>query len=272
MGWPLMGFPPPSGGGVASVFTRTGAVTAAAGDYTAIASGSVGIYNPAVASASAIAITGPGTYLVTGTITINTVTGAASGCVITLVASGQAAGVCVVLNNATTANALNLRDNANLGIYANESVTFVYNGTYWIEVARALKVVIDYVPIVSSVNFTATSEATANTVVTSSAITYDGSTPINILFATPRVDLPSTAVAFLALYDGASSIGIACTLSAASGNAFATTFNRRLAPSAGSHTYSARAYVTVSGTGTVFAGTGGAASQIPAFIQISRSI
>lgn len=269
-----MGFPPSSGGGVASVFTRTGAVTAAAGDYTAIASGSVGIYNPAVASASAIAITGPGTYFVTGTTAINTVTGAASGCVITLVASGQAAGVCVVLNNATTANALNLRDNANLGIYANESVTFVYNGTYWQEAARALKSVLTYDQITSNVNITATTAGTANTIVTAAALTTDGTTPLNVTYFAPAIDTPNVVngtVSLILYLDGSTSGHFGDSPGIINSRFGFGTYVTRATPSAGSHTFSARGYVN-GGTGVIQAGAGTTTTYTPSYIQISRAV
>lgn len=264
-----MGFPPPSGGGVASVFTRTGAVTAAAGDYTGVASGSVGIANLALASASTVAITGPGTYFVTGTTAINTVTGAASGCVITLVASGQAAGICVVLNNATTANALNLRDNANLGIYAGESVTFVYNGTYWLESARALKTVLDYQQITASVTGTG---AVAN-VVSASAITFDGATPIRVEMFSPLVFVNAAGVTITQLlYDGVTAVSQldTQTFGASSGDT-AKTLSHRFVPSAASHTYIWKCNGG-SGTTQVQAGTGTAGATAPAFIRISRDL
>ena len=268
-----MGFPPPSGGGVASVFTRTGAVTAAAGDYTAIASGSVGIANFALASASSIAITGPGTYFITGTTSIDIVNGAARGCVITLVASGQAAGVCVILNNATTANALSLRDNANLGIYAGESVTLVYNGTYWLEAARALKTVLSYVEFTSTVNITATTEATANTIVSAAAITFDNATPIKIEAFWPNQQVAASSDLNICLYDGAASIG-RNAYGSNNGMLFGFAgFNaqRRAVISNASHTFSWRGY-TSSGTPSAQVGAGGTATLMPGYIKISRDL
>lgn len=264
-----MGFPPSSGGNVASVFTRTGAVTAAAGDYTGVASGSVGIANLALASASTVAITGPGTYFVTGTTAINIVTGAASGCVITLVASGQAAGICVVLNNATTANALSLRDNANLGIYAGESVTLVYNGTYWIEAARALKTVLAYTQITSDKNVTSTNSAAGTSVVAAPAITFDGANAIEIIFYAHLVG-SGTIYCRLMTYDGATPLN---EMWRTIGTTSPGTCVIKLTPTAASHTYGIFGYVDA-GTGVVYAGAigGGAASSGPAYIQINRAI
>ena len=269
-----MGFPPPSGGGVASVFSRTGAVTAAAGDYTGVASGSVGIANLALASASTVAITGPGTYFVTGTTAINIVNGAARGCVITLVASGQAAGICVILNNAVTANALSLRDNANLGIYAGESVTLVYNGTYWIEAARALKAVLTYDQITTTVNITATTAATANTIVTAAALTTDGVTPLNVTYFAPAIDTPNTVsgtVSIILYLDGSTSGHIGDTPGIINTRCGFGTYVTRTTPSAASHTFSARGYVN-SGTGIIQAGAGTTTTYTPSYIQISRAV
>jgi microcystin-dependent protein len=103
-----------------------------------VVASNVTAYGGSVASASSIAITGNSTYLLTGTTGVSTATGATAGNTLTLVASGQSVGSSVTLNYGVIANALSLRDGANLAIFAGESVTFVYNGTYWLETARSL--------------------------------------------------------------------------------------------------------------------------------------
>ena len=77
-----------------------------------IVASNVTAYGGSVASASSIAITGNSTYLLTGTTGVSTATGATAGNTLTLIASGQATGICVVLNNGTGANNLSLRDGA----------------------------------------------------------------------------------------------------------------------------------------------------------------
>jgi hypothetical protein len=133
----------------------------------------------------------------------------------------------------------------------------------------------DYVEKTSSTSITATTEGTADTVVTGSAVTYDGSTVVLIEFFSPSVRPATDAVADRAvtvtLYDGSSSIGIWGQTITPSQNDDNKPFYlaRRLTPSAAAHTYSVRAYVS-GGTGTVSGGAGGAAAAMPAFIRITK--
>lgn len=134
---------------------------------------------------------------------------------------------------------------------------------------------LDYVQITSAVNPTATSEATANTVVTGSAIAYDGSTVVLIEFFTEGAITPAVngAYMFIVLYDGSSSIGLwgyCQNLTGAASFAMPVLLQRRLTPSAGTHTYSVRAFCS-SGTGSIAAGAGGAATNMPAFIRITKA-
>lgn len=121
----------------------------------------------------------------------------------------------------------------------------------------------DYVAATSDVSITATSEATANTIVTANAVTYDGSTVIYVEFYTYALDQGTTFIA-LVLYDGSSSIGrIGLGLGATRVPALV---KRRLTPSAAAHTYSIRAYVDA-GTGTAEAGAGGNGNKMPLYIR-----
>jgi hypothetical protein len=134
---------------------------------------------------------------------------------------------------------------------------------------------LDYVEKTSSTNITATTEGTADTIVTGSAVAYDGSTIVLIEFFSPSVRPATDAVAdrtvSVTLYDGASSIGIWGQTVTPAQNDDNKPFllQRRLTPSAATHTYSVRAYVT-GGTGTVSGGAGGAAAAMPAFIRITK--
>jgi hypothetical protein len=133
---------------------------------------------------------------------------------------------------------------------------------------------LDYVQITSNVSVTATTEGTANTVVTGSAVAYDGSTIVMIEFQSYALALPAGGSGnslTLWLYDGSSSIGaLHLLLAPASTDVRAGCFvSTRLTPSNATHTYSIRASVGA-GTGTVSAGAGGAAAVRPAFIRITR--
>jgi hypothetical protein len=133
----------------------------------------------------------------------------------------------------------------------------------------------DYVEKTSSTSITATSEATADTVVTGSAVTYDGSTAVMVEFFSPSVRPATDAVADrsvnVTLYDGAASIGIWGQTITPAQNDDNKPFHlvRRLTPSGAAHTYSVRAYVS-GGTGTISGGTGGVTAAMPAFIRITK--
>lgn len=128
---------------------------------------------------------------------------------------------------------------------------------------------LDYVEKTSATSVTATTEATANTVVTGNAVAYSGSQRIKIEFWCEYVIAPAAVSIFLALYDGASSIGI---IGQVGNGSFVTPMYavRFLTPSNASHTYSIRSYVG-SGTGTVQGGAGGSGASMPAFIRITAA-
>jgi hypothetical protein len=245
-------------------FTNTGSLKT---------SGQIAAGVSTVASASAIAVNPGYTILLTGTTAVNTMTGGSLGAVVTLVASGQATGVCVVLNHATSTNNLSLRDSANLGIYAGESVTFVYDGTKWVEADRNLKTVLGYTELTSNTNVTATTEATATTLITASAFTFDGATPIEIRTWAASF-AGGTNYIVPVLYDG-TSIGLFAVAGAfpwaAGSQQGEVVQSRRIIPTAASHTYSLRAYVDA-GTGSVKAGTGGSGAVMPAYLEIRRAL
>ena len=118
---------------------------------------------------------------------------------------------------------------------------------------------------------TATTEAAANVVVTAPALTFDGATPILVTFYSPFVRNPSAGgTTQIVLFDGATPIGIMTQVwNSAAQSDVALHAVRRLTPSAGSHTYSARAFVTGSGSGQIFSNVGGAGLPVPGFLRIT---
>ncbi|MES2211395.1 MAG: hypothetical protein V4515_14625, partial [Chloroflexota bacterium] len=129
---------------------------------------------------------------------------------------------------------------------------------------------VDYVEITSGVNLTATTEATANTIISSSAIAYDGSTAVLIEFYAPDGFAPNSSGAqtSFVLYDGSGSIGLAGIIVYTGGNRLfvpGITIARRLTPSNATHTYSIRGYVDT-GTGGIECGAGGSGARLPAFL------
>lgn len=130
---------------------------------------------------------------------------------------------------------------------------------------------LDYVEITSNVSVTATTEGTANTVVTGSAVAYDGSTIVIITFFSPQVNPSGSATMTIILVDGSTVLGQLEVINTSAGIYKSSRLERRLTPSNASHTYSIRAY-TSSGTATVFAGAGGTGgTNLPAFIRITRA-
>lgn len=134
---------------------------------------------------------------------------------------------------------------------------------------------LDYVQITSNVSPTATTEGTANTVVTASAVSFDGATPVLIEFFSPRArpdDAANGRELHFWLYQDGSSIGRIGQVVAGQGGGPATMpikLERRMTPASGSRTYSIRASVNA-GTGVIVAGAGGSGADMPAFIRISE--
>lgn len=145
----------------------------------------------------------------------------------------------------------------------------MWNGTTWVPASFELA----YTEFTANVLCTATTEATANTVVSASAVTFDGSTAVVIEFFASDYDATDAPVFELFLYDGASSIGKVHRRHVTTANSMgAITVSRRLTPSAASHTYSIRGSVS-SGSGvSVKAGAGGSGAVVPGYIRITRAV
>ncbi len=137
-----------------------------------------------------------------------------------------------------------------------------------------------YAQVTVDTSITATTEGAADTIVTAVAIVLDGSTTIEVIFFSQQVQSPGAAASrftSVVLYDAvggaaAASIGgMGLVFTDASARTDAPFYcSRRLTPAAGSHVYSARAYVNA-GTGTVNAGTGASGTEAPAFIQVKQT-
>lgn len=132
----------------------------------------------------------------------------------------------------------------------------------------------DYAQVTSNTNVTATVEASATTIITGSAITFDGSTTIIVEAYAVGLQAPTAGntSTYLLLFDGSTSLGYIAQVTGNSTSVNSRDFRtaRRLTPSAASHTYSLRGIVT-SGTGVVQAGAGGAGNNMPAFIRVTKA-
>ena len=158
-------------------------------------------------------------------------------------------------------------------IPATRSSGYTVTATNWNELANnfAFLAQVAYVEFTSDVNITATTVGTANQIVSAGAITYEA-VPHYIEFFSPRWTAPAQ-VGNLILRDGTTVLG---TLSqfVASQNHPDPYVLRVVTPTAASHTYNVAAWLGGAGTGTMRAGTGGAAGDattfMPGFLRITR--
>jgi len=193
-----------------------------------------------------------------GTIT----TGSAAGGAVATDAIWDAAGDLVQGTGADTAAKLTLGASGKVPTSNGTNLAYAYPPGYEFS----------YVEFTSPVTVSATSEATATTIVTSGAVTYSGSQRILVEFYAPYTVIASTENLFGVLYDGSGSIGKAWQgqVSAAGSDVIAPSFSRILTPSNASHTYSVRFYIQTT-SGTVGAGAGGSGNYMPGYIRITAA-
>lgn len=132
-----------------------------------------------------------------------------------------------------------------------------------------------YSQITAAVSVTATSAATATTVIAGSAVSYDGGAIILEFFA-PQIQTPSAAPGnsfMLNLWDGATDLGYfgQCITAAASTLCVPVLLRRRLVPTVASHTYGVRAWTPSGTNGVVGAGVGGIGVLVPAYLRVTRA-
>lgn len=129
----------------------------------------------------------------------------------------------------------------------------------------------DYAQITADVAVSGTSGA-ETTVITGNAVTYDGSTEVDLEVSLAGVANASGDNVTLELWDGATSIGIVGQVStggSASIIQVPVRHGKRFTPSAGAHTYTLKAY-RVTTNGTVKAGSGAAGAYWPSFMRITK--
>lgn len=128
-----------------------------------------------------------------------------------------------------------------------------------------------YNQITTTVNITATTPASAQTIVAGTPRSYDGS-PILIQFNAPSILIPAGAVNVFTLWDGATDLGYLGSIQAPTGSLIYDTTSafRRVIPTVGTHAYSIAAWMSGAGTGQYQAGPGAPSGYGPVFIRVTR--
>lgn len=131
---------------------------------------------------------------------------------------------------------------------------------------------LDYVEITAPVVISATTDATANTVITGNPIVLNGSTRIIVEFGAEQVATGGTtsSAVIVTLWDSTTDLGHFHEVGTpANGVVSVSALVRRfLTPSAGTHTYVIKAFRNVA-DGTIYAGTGGVGNDQPAYLRVT---
>jgi hypothetical protein len=127
---------------------------------------------------------------------------------------------------------------------------------------------INYTEFTSSVSVTSTNSASPTDVVSSGAITY-ANVPHLVEFFSPQVAAETAKVVSVMLWDASTDLGILGAVGNAASNTAASVFlGRRLTPTAASHTYRIRAYVSAGTISVISGGVGGTGAAMPGYIRI----
>lgn len=134
---------------------------------------------------------------------------------------------------------------------------------------------ISYTEVTADTAISATTDGTANAIVTAPAYTADGTTPIRLEFYAPKATLASTntTVTFV-LYQAST---VVCNLGSYASGGFGAVNSpplylvRRWTPSSGSKTFGVRAYVNAN-SATVNAGPGTPGNWIACFLRIIKDV
>jgi hypothetical protein len=144
-----------------------------------------------------------------------------------------------------------------------------------VKVTGTVASVLAYAENAGNTSVIVTTEATAVSCVSAGAVTFDGVTPVIIEYYCPDISNASAATieVFMALYDGANSIGWTMDANFPATNGYKNGpiyWRRRLTPSAAAHTYSCRAWVSAAAGVNVQGGAGGSGNRMPQYIKITK--
>lgn len=126
---------------------------------------------------------------------------------------------------------------------------------------------VDRVAFTSAVSVTATTEGTANTVVTGTSRAYTIET-VEIEFFSPKVTVGTGGQINLVFLRGATVLGVVNT-QLANGEGVPVTARIRDTPTATTFSYVVKAYVN-GGTGSVDGGLGGTGAVVPGFVRVMQ--
>jgi hypothetical protein len=133
----------------------------------------------------------------------------------------------------------------------------------------------EYAHAAQSANVTVNNvaEASANQIVSAGALTFDGLTTILIHFYCPALVTGGALTGGVNLWDGSTDLGrlFDGTLVSTVATNYPVSLFRRLTPTAGTHTYSARIWTTTASNFIALAGVGGSGTALPGFIRITRA-
>jgi hypothetical protein len=132
---------------------------------------------------------------------------------------------------------------------------------------------LDYAQITAnSAVITVTTEATALAIVTGNSVSYDG-TKVRIEFFASSLTAAGSAIPTWVVFRDAAGIGQVKNSTITGGTTVGPlSFAVFDTPPAGAHTYSIRAFVAASAnTTTVNAGAGGAGTQVPAYLRVTKA-
>jgi hypothetical protein len=129
-----------------------------------------------------------------------------------------------------------------------------------------------YSEITATVPVIVTSPATAISVINPGNVTYDGTPILLEFYATLRLPSAANAQLIVNLFDGNTDLGYWIeTMNPAAGGMYVPGYlARRITPTPGTHNYNVRAWASTAIGCQVIAGTGGPATDPPAFLRATR--
>jgi hypothetical protein len=142
-----------------------------------------------------------------------------------------------------------------------------------IDVTKLAGYVLDDATVTSNQASTATSAATATTLIAGHSITLDGLTTVEVsVWAIGWQTTITTSSCIIELYDGSTDLGqmwAGRNASSATGTQPSLIGRYRFTPTAGAHQFIAKGWIGSAGTFTLVAGAAGAGLSVPAELRVA---